>query len=150
MSTIRHIQVIYYLKPHSQILIFILLVIGLAWSPGMDLRPINVKVALVGPRTHSLQSADDTSRLIFKETRYNILHEESSSPTTHAIKFSLLVKKPASNSNNPDRSNVELVFVRHNLEADSMFASCWMVHKSMIEALIECSVDELTETWLMA
>jgi hypothetical protein len=79
-----------------------------------------------------------------------IPHEEPSTLCIHHTTFSLFVHQPASGMIEGDRPNVELVFVRHNLEADTMFASSWMIHKLMNESVIESSVEELTQTWVKA
>jgi hypothetical protein len=113
------------------------------------MHPVNVRASLIGLNKHSLRPADNTSCLTFKYI-YEYVHEESGGLVQN-IKFSLFVKKPTTfHLNTRDRTNVELVFVRHNLEADLMFATCWMTHKSMVEEIIESNVDELSGIWLAA
>jgi hypothetical protein len=127
-------------------------VVGYSWAPHIALHPIEIEASLIESGAHTLRPLNNTSRLVYKET-FIVPHADplTQGVTSVNVRFLVFVKKPlaaahSTHSNTEDRSGVEVIFVRHNLQSDSMYSTCWKQHKSMIEDLIDYNLDELAET----
>jgi hypothetical protein len=115
----------------------------MSWYPQSSARMIPVYAVLVAEQTHSIQYPINRCQYTLIKT-FNSSDFDATTSRTVDYTFSLFIKQPVG-SNPQGRAAKEFVFLRHNLEVDLMFTSCWKLHRFMVKHYIDENYEELLD-----
>jgi hypothetical protein len=129
-----------------------IVVLGLSWAPTSGAPEIEhywVKVALTAPRVHSILQNLYTFTFMKK---ISVSHYDQASHTNIPVTYSLFLRRPRDpNTFQDDIMNhfslKKFVFIRHNDEANQMYASSWAFHRRLLQGIMRNNVEELNRLW---